>query len=339
MERCIFFSYCLLWKGDCHIMKFLRIVGIVLLISIALAIILTGGWILRMRSADPVKILERNSTIQEVVYDSTYQVALRKEQRIYRDISLVTGEPDTIRCTISLPESVPESGLPVLIILGGLEVGRESLRYIPYHGQNILIAYQYPYSPRYWYQGSPLRQIPAIQRAALKVPSQTVTLGRWMRRQSWWSGTPVSLLGYSFGAMFVPAIHSVSDPQEGIFGSTVLAYGGADLSILFHANLELPEPLRSLGAFLLETAVYPLEPLHHLNRMSGNILVMNGLKDDQVPGASWKLLQNRISSPKTVKLLDRGHMHPKKKELTLQIVRISQEWLADQGAINAIPWY
>jgi|GEM_PF-339653 len=317
------------------IRSMLKWLGYLLLFGIALLMI-WGVW---MRFRPPLAFLDKNQSITEVLQDSTYQVHLAEEDRLYRDVRLGTTTSDTIRCTVSLPPDVPEKGLPVLLILGGLEVGRQSLKYIPYHGKNILVAYQYPYSPVYWYRSSPLSQIPAIQSAALSVPSQITALHEWIRRQPWAGKNSVNLLGYSFGAMFLPAICHLSQEQSIQFGPVVIAYGGADLYRLFHTNLDFIEPVRSVVAVLMETVIYPLEPLLHLPHMSGEFFAVNGLYDDQIPEESWRLLHRHLPEPKTLRILQEGHMHPKRRELTLRLVRMSQEWLGDQGTINPIPQY
>lgn len=312
----------------------LRLVGVILL-SCLLAVLLWTGW---MRLRSPMKFLQRDEAIVSTAADSEYTVNLELETRAFRDLKFRTGNGDSIRFTISLPQEIPDEGLPVLIILGGLEIGRESLKYIPYHGQNILIGYQYPYSPTYWYRNSPVSQIPVIQWAVLSVPAQVASLGRWIKQQPWAKSQPISLLGYSFGAMFIPAIYHLAE-DENIFGPGILAYGGADLYRLFHQNLELAEPFRSLGAWLLDTAIYPLEPLHHLPHMQGEFLLINGRYDDQIPEASWRLLQEKTPEPKTVRILEESHMNPKNPELTLKVVSISAQWLIEHEAVNAIPGY
>jgi len=292
-----------------------------------------------MRLRPPLQFLQNESTVSEVLVDSNYTVDLGFEKRIFEDMVMRTDAQDSIQFTVSFPQIMPEKQYPVLLILGGLEIGRQSLQYIPYHGDNILIGYQYPYSPTYWYRHSPVSQVPKIQSAAFAVPDQVTKIGNWIHRQSWAREAPVNLLGYSFGAMFLPAIYHRAQSDSAIFGSGILAYGGADLFNLFRANIEAQDPWKSLGAWLLETAVYPLEPLHHTEFMKGKFLLINGRYDDQIPEICWKKLHEAVPEPKTIMVLEAGHMNPKKPELTLEIVRYSQDWLAKNGAINVIPWY
>lgn len=292
-----------------------------------------------MRLRPPLQFLQNESEVTEALVDSSYTIDLGFEKRTFVDMTLRTDSEDSIQFMVSFPQIMPEKQYPVLLILGGLEIGRQSLQYIPYHGENILIAYQYPYSPAYWYRHSPVSQVPKIQSAAFSVPDQVTKIGKWVHSQSWAEQRPVNLLGYSFGAMFLPAVYHLAQSDSAIFGPGILAYGGADLYNLFRANLEAQEPWKSLGAWLLDTAVYPLEPLHHTSYMKGEFLLINGKYDDQIPKICWEQLQEAVPEPKTIMILEAGHMNPKKPELTMEIVKYSQDWLAKNGAINVISWY
>ena len=45
-------------------------------------------------------------------------------------------------------------------------------------------------------------------------------------------------------------------------------------------------------------------------------------------------LHQLTPQPKTVVILDKGHMHPRKPELTRELVKISREWLLERGLVN-----
>jgi Prolyl oligopeptidase family len=242
---------------------------------------------------------------------------------------------DSMFVTISLPDSIPVEGLPVMIVLGGLEIGRESLKYIPAQGPNIIMAYQYPYHPRYWYDKSKITQIPVIQEAVMKVPAQVVALADWAKRQVWSDKNRLSVLGYSFGAFFVPAIYHLADHHQLVLGPAVMAYGGVDMYAVMINNLKFMSGLpRMLVAWTATTAIYPMEPALHLPYLKGEFLVINGRMDRQIPEACWQRFQQLTPSPKTIMVLEAGHMHPSKPELTLRVVELSRQWLLEHNAIN-----
>ncbi|MBN2365404.1 MAG: hypothetical protein JXL67_04525, partial [Calditrichaeota bacterium] len=63
-------------------------------------------------------------------------------------------------------------------------------------------------------------------------------------------------------------------------------------------------------------------------------LLINGRDDHQIPEESWKKLHRMVPDPKTVKIIQAGHMHPENKELTLELIRMSHEWLLERNAVN-----
>lgn len=302
---------------------------------VGVLVMVVGGWTIAQHFRDPLHVLDRPAGSSTLVADSTYLVETGAETREYHDVILADLSGDTIRMTVSLPASGPVDSLPVLIILGGLEVGRESLKYIPYHGNNVLIAYQYPYSPTYWYQGTAFSEIPEIRRAVFAVPAQVNTIVQWSRRQPWADGTPPNLLGYSFGALFLPATYHLAGVQHIELGSGVLAYGGANIYQILRTNLQkVAEPVRTLVAWTAAAALRPMEPALHLPSLDSRFLIMNGTADHQIPTASSLLLHRLAPVGSTILTLEAGHMHPKNPELTARLVGISRQWLLTRGAIN-----
>jgi hypothetical protein len=68
--------------------------------------------------------------------------------------------------------------------------------------------------------------------------------------------------------------------------------------------------------------------------MNNEFLLINGTEDHQIPVECWQELHNEVPEPKTIILLNEGHMHPRKVELTKNLVRLSQDWLLERGVIN-----
>ncbi len=257
------------------------------------------------------------------------------ERRRLIELVLDGAGPGPIRAAVSLPAEPPARPLPALIVLGGLEVGRDSLRYVAVHGPNAIVAPEYPRSATYWYEGTPLAKLPAIRESVLAMPSRTAALAAWIRAQPWADPDRVSLLGYSFGAFFVPACARVARRHDQGFRTLVMAYGGADLPAIFDANVRLrPRVLQwSLGR-ALAAVVHPIEPALHLPSLSEDALLINGLRDRKVPWASARLMRELKPEPKTSVELDAAHMDPANPALTAEIVRRTREWLIARGALD-----
>ena len=315
--------------------KFFRQIFAIFFLIFFLFLFLFAFWVSYQRLRDPLNALDRGLFFLEQIEKEQSRMELLAESRIYSDVTLYTKELDSIFITISFPTTIPSEGLPVLIVLGGLEIGRESLKYIPAHGQNIIIAYQYPYSPRYWYDGTKITQIPIIHSSVMKVPAQIVNLAAWTRQQSWSDKNRISVLGYSFGAFFIPAIYHLAGHDQVKLGPAVMAYGGVDIYRILRGNLKFLSAIpRTIIAWMAAAVIHPVEPALHLPYMNGEFLVINGRNDHQIPNICWQKFQELTPKPKTVMVLDAGHMHPSKPELTLRVVELSRKWLLERNAIN-----
>ena len=302
------------------------------------ALLAAGIWAIRLHG-NPFLMLERDPASVTVVRDSSYtKTTLTGESRIYRDIQLDGDGVGPVRITLSLPAGALDSvsgTLPVVFVLGGLEIGRESLSYITRQGRNALVAYEYPYSSEYWYEGMPLTEIPVIQKAILSVPAQVAAAFRWVSGESWADRDRVVLLGYSFGAFFVPAAYRVVERSGVPLRCSVMAYGGDDLNLLLRTNMDLtPGWWRDLLAFAAATTLAPMEPARHVPHIEDDMLLLNGNEDPMIPKVSVETLRRLKPLPKTIVNLDAGHMHPNFPGLTARIVDESRRWLIEKGAVE-----
>jgi pimeloyl-ACP methyl ester carboxylesterase len=306
--------------------------------AVVLALAITASWAIWERNRDPLRALDigasRLGDVEEQVYP---EVTATGELRVYHDVVMATDKIGEIRFTVSRPSDDHEN-LPVVIILGGLEIGRESLAYVQEHGPNALISYEYPYSPDYWYEGTPLGEIPAIRRAVLAVPAQLAMVLEWVLEQPWCDRGRVSVLGYSFGALFSPAFHRLAEARGLPLQKGILAYGGVDCELLLMENLGFGSNWqRAIVAWLAATAIRPIEPALHVPYLHQEMLLINGKHDTLVPPASFTRLHGLKPDPKEVILLEAGHMHPRKPDLTAKLVAMSRDWLLQRDLIAVSP--
>ena len=153
-------------------MKIVKSILLVVAILLSLMLILIGSWAIWEHHRDPIKAIDKDPGKIVMVTDSMLGSNLPSPSRTYRQIILNTEYISDIEALISQPTFIPNQGLPVVIILGGLEIGIQNFQLIPDPGNNIIIIYRYPYSPRYWYDGAAVNQIPIIRRSVLNVPSR-----------------------------------------------------------------------------------------------------------------------------------------------------------------------
>jgi fermentation-respiration switch protein FrsA (DUF1100 family) len=310
-------------------------VGVLLLVAVLL--LLFGGLVTWERNRDALGAIDLPAGRVTLDEDTPYPfTAPGYAEREYRRIHLSTENLGFIEAFVSMPKRIPSEGLPVVIIMGGLEAAAEDFRHIPDPGANIYIIYTYPYAPEYWYRGTPLAEIPAVRNAALRVPAQALTLYEWAAGQPWAQQGRVTFAGFSFGAMFLPAVYHLGERRGMALNPGVLAYAGADISDLIEVNLEdrVHSPWREAAAWLIETAIYGVEPARHIPFVHSELLLINGTRDRQISPYSWKLLHRLAPEPKTVVILEEEHMHPRRPALTRKLVAISKAWLAERGVVN-----
>ncbi|NOG47714.1 MAG: prolyl oligopeptidase family serine peptidase [Calditrichaeota bacterium] len=274
--------------------------------------------------------------INEIIETSNIssQDSIYGEPREYQEVNL-SGSAGNIKIYISLPLIIPKEGLPVILILGGLQIRRSNFSLIENPGNNAIVIYKYPYDDSGWYDGTALLEIPKIRNAVLSVPAQVVEVVKWLKEESWCDRRRVSIAGYSFGALFTPAVYRLANKYSVQLSYGVIAYGGADIYLMLKANLKKNNFFtREIIALLASTAIFSVDPENHLHHLNNEFLVINGNQDKQIPEESWLLLHNLLPEPKTVLILDDGHMHPRKPELTTKLVNISRDWLTEKGVIN-----
>ncbi len=316
-------------------MHLLKKIGKVLFLTIIILALIIAGWATWERTRNPVTALNIDPGRIITKVDTTLTSRFLSEDREYRHIILSTEHIGNIEAYISFPLIRYVEKMPVIIVLGGLEIGIFNFRYISEPGNNTIIIYQYPYKTDQWRNNSAISQIPIIRRKIFEVPAQLLSLVDWIKQQSWADTDRINVSGYSFGSFFVPAIYHLDDLKGQQLAPGVIAYGGVDIYQLLMTNIKKTFlPIKMLGSWIAATAIYPIEPALHLPKMKNEFLIINGTLDDQIPESSWRRLHQLTPEPKTIMILEEGHMHPRKPELTLKLVNLSKKWLRERKVIN-----
>lgn len=259
-----------------------------------------------------------------------YKVPDSLEVRNYEDVTLDCGKNGEALFTISLPEDIPPEGLPCFLIVGGLKTGRESLQFIPDHGKYALIAYEYSDMLKKLHEVNVLWHLYTVRKAMLEVPPELIGILKYLYDQSWINDQPISLMGYSFGATFMPVTYVKAEEEGMDLGPGVLCYGGAGIYCLFKANVPVPKFLKDPVSSMAAAAFKPIDPILYAPRMKGDFLILNGIYDSQIPTECAQRLQNLVPEPKTVINLKTEHMHPSNTELNLRLIDISRKWLDEK---------
>ena len=242
-------------------------------------------------------------------------------------VTLENEDGFTVDCGMLTPK---EKGrrFPAIVLMGGKATGKYAVNYALGIRDIIIVAPDYPYDPRDSYTMIEfLSDVPEIRQSLLDmVPSvMLVTDYLWQRKDV--DTTKVVLLGYSFGAPFVPCIIA-HDRRAAV---AAMVYGGGELSSLIRHNVGryegalVSEFVGLLGGLLLQ----PLEPLRYVNDVAPTPLIMiNGLDDEQIPRENAEVVYNRAKEPKRIIWLESRHVDAGNKELTKLIVTTLTEELS-----------
>jgi dipeptidyl aminopeptidase/acylaminoacyl peptidase len=146
--------------------------------------------------------------------------------------------------------------------------------------------------------------------------------------------TKLVLLGYSFGAPFVPCIIA-HDRRAAV---AAMVYGGGELRSLITHNVR-----RYKGAIFSEfvglaggVLLRPLEPLRHIDRVAPTpLLMINGAQDEQVPRENVEMLYDKAGEPKKIIWLESKHVHPGNVDLTRLIVKTLKEELTEMKILGS----
>lgn len=220
---------------------------------------------------------------------------------------------------------------PVIILLGGKATGKYAVNYALDITGVIIIAVDYPYTPRETYTIlNFLRDVPAIRNALIDMVPSVMLVTDYLLAREDVDTTRIVLLGYSFGAPFVPCIVA----HDRRLAVAAMVYGGGDLRSLIVHNVRRYESeaiaqfVGALGGFLLR----PLEPMRYIERVTPTPLIMiNGTNDEQVPRYNAELLYNAAGEPKTISWLESRHVRPDNVELTRMIVAELRRELEQRG--------
>lgn len=209
---------------------------------------------------------------------------------------------------------------PVVILMGGKATGKHAIDYALDIRDVIIVAPDYPYTPKEYYTPAQfMADIPEMRRAALGMVPSVLLLTDYLWQRPDVDTTKLILLGYSFGAPFVSCI--VAHDRRA--AAVAMVFGGGDFyGIIRHNVRRYKGPVVTEFVSLIGTALLrPLEPMRYVDRIAPIPLIMiNGSEDTQVPPKYAKMLFEKARQPKRIVWLEARHVNPKNVQLTKLIV-------------------
>ncbi len=318
--------------------RILRVFGWILCVSAALMVLALGGFVgvmLWLRAEDPMALAQ--AKVPEYGATELARGAVEKAgaRRDYRDMRLAAPGRPAAHFTVAVPDGL-SGPMPVLFIVGGLRSGRENLERLPDLGPNALISFEYPYRDviRDKSRGA-LERMHHVYKSSRATAEQLVAILRWVREQPFVDRARVGLLGYSLGAMAVPAAHVKAQANGVEHGVVILAFGGADLAAIVPRVLRiktpaLEAPVAWVGASLLHT----LEPAHFLPSIRSQVLIINAEADELIPPSSQRLLERLTPDPKWIVNMPGEHIDPRDPGTLTAVVEVTKRWLFERGAVD-----
>jgi predicted peptidase len=253
-------------------------------------------------------------------------------------VTLTSSSGLRVACGVLVPlqaAGTKTQKYPAIVLLGGKATGRNAVRYAFDIGDVVIVAPDYAYEPRHSYSIFQfLGDLPEIHETVLDmIPSVMLTLD-YLERRGDVDMSRVVMMGYSFGAPFVPVIMS----NEARPAVAAIVYGGGDMESLIRHNVARYESpfVADLVGKVSGVLTRPLEPLDHVGAISPRpVLMINGLDDEQVPRANAEMLYERAGQPKKIIWLESKHVNPRNVALTVKIIRTLREELVRMGIMKS----
>ena len=307
----------------------------VLLLALAVALGASAAW---LRTRDPLASLPREDAPVLAVAEEWPEAW---QGRTLLHVVLQGAAVGRVRFVVSLPDPIPRGRIPLVVILGGLRGGSDSIREIAQvvgdPGPNAFVGYDWPLPTREPGVAEIVRRLPELRRSILSVPGQVDAILAWAGRRPWADPARVTLLGFSLGAFVAPAAQRIAQERGVAIGWTAIAYAGAPIGAVIAghpgAGPAWLRPALGAGADLL---LRPIEPSNHLPHLRGRFLVLGAASDRLIARAAAERLAALAPEPRTVVRIEGDHMGvgPEKLKRLGRVVDVTRSWLLEQGAID-----
>jgi fermentation-respiration switch protein FrsA (DUF1100 family) len=213
---------------------------------------------------------------------------------------------------------------PLVVLLGGLETGRDAVDLVADTRGTVIAALSYPYrdDPTKLHGPRVLLAVPAARAAILDTPPAILLALDHLLAQPYVDPRRVEFVGVSLGATFA-VVAGALDPRCRRVWSV---HGAGDLRLLIASGLRrtIPwAPLREEVAALayLCGAGPSVAPERWVGRIAPRPFVMlNGRDDERLPRRAILALYDRAREPKELVWLAGPHVEPERRQVVEDLV-------------------
>jgi dienelactone hydrolase len=253
---------------------------------------------------------------------------------LHQSLVLTSDTGLRVDCGVLRPKKeAPSRRYPAVVLLGGVDTGREAIKYITGLSNVIVVA------PDYQYKRRPientlqfLKEVPAIRKGALETVPAVMLAIDYLSRMPDVDPKRIVVAGYSFGAPFIPCVAAI-DRRPAV---AAMAYGAGDLPGLVRHNFRSLGTVKSwLMSMLAAVALRPIEPLRYADRISPiPLLMINGTRDELIPRRYAEEFYAKAKQPKKLIWLESPHMTPENWALTRKITEVMRDQLIEMGVLS-----
>jgi len=294
--------------------------------ALAAAVVATASFAVRawlLRDPAPYFLARRSRLVSARVESRT-----RENGYVVERVRLRAASGLVVEMAVKRPAEDADgvrSRRPLVLILGGMETGREAVELIEDTRGAVVAALSYPYRDvRSLHGARVVAEVPAVRRAILDTPPAILLALDHLLAQPYIDPRAAELVGVSLGAPFAVVAGALDRRCRRVWS----IHGAGDLRGLLAAGLS-----RSIGLAPLRDAVAALAyalgagpsiaPERWVGRISPRPFVMvNGSADERLPREAILALYARARAPKEIVWLAGPHVEPERRQVVQQLVDV-----------------
>jgi len=243
-----------------------------------------------------------------------------------------------VRGFLRIPKG--EGPYPVVVLLAGLNTGRESIDWVMNVPETRNVAFftlDYPYQGKTHFKNLEfLQNLGSIYQALFDGVNAGIYARRYLEEIPQIDHERIFIVGVSFGA-FYSVVSGALDTKFRMVGAF---FGGADFAELLNHNMARQgilkfTPIRWIAAQIAALILKPLEPTHWVQKISPRpFLMINGNQDVSIPKQNAIELFEDARDPKKLVWINSMHIDREGPKVVPELVRQSALYLQSLGLLE-----